>query len=158
MATKLIEILVLEIPLYKELLSLLQEEKRLLSTRTRDELYQLSGKIEALVFKVKGIEKLRDAAVLNLAASLDIDTANKAEINLTKILKRVKEPYRSKLKEQQQLLLALVGSIEELNRENSVIIGRSIENIKTAFDFLREFSALPLYKSNGIVDNKPLSR
>lgn len=158
MARKLIEILVLEIPLYKELLSLLQDEKRLLSTRTRDELYQLSGKIESLVFKVKAVERARDHAVLLLASSLDIDTSGAADITLTKLLKHVKEPEHSELKSLQALLLALVSSIEELNRENSVIIGRSIENIKTAFDFIREFSSLQLYKSNGVVDNQPVNR
>lgn len=158
MATKLIDILELEIPLYKELLLLLQEEKRLLSTRTRDELYQLSAKIEALVFKIKSIEKARDTAVFSLAASLGIEASNSAEINLTKLLTHIKEPHRSELKRLQQLLLALVGSIEELNKENSVIIGRSIENIKTAFDFIREFSSSQLYKSNGVVDNQPINR
>lgn len=158
MARKLIEILVLEIPLYKDLLSLLQEEKRLLSTRTRDELYQLSSKIKALAFKIKEIERIRDGAVIELAASHGIDTSNVLELNLTKLLKHIKEPERGELIAQQALLLALVGSIEELNKENSIIIGRSIEHIKTAFDFIREFSSMQLYKSNGAVDNQTVGR
>ncbi|MEE9543378.1 MAG: flagellar protein FlgN [Thermodesulfobacteriota bacterium] len=158
MAKKLINILNQEMPLYKELLSLLQEEKRLLSTRTRDELYQLSARIEALVFKVKGMERAREAAVTELALSLGLEETEARRVNLTKLLNSLKEPYRGELQRLQSLFLALVGSIEELNRENSVIIGRSIDNIKSTFDFIRELSSLQLYKPNGIVDNPPINR
>jgi flagellar biosynthesis/type III secretory pathway chaperone len=156
MAKKLINILNQEMPLYKELLSLLQEEKRLLSSRTRDDLYQLSARIEGLAFKVKSMERAREGAVTELALTLGLADASK--VNLTEILKNLKEPNKSELKRQQGLFLAIVGSIEELNRENSVIIGRSIENIKSAFDFVRELSSLQIYKPNGVVDNPPLNR
>ena len=158
MAKKLINILNQEMPLYKELLSLLQEEKRLLSTRTRDELYQLSARIEGLAFKVKSMERAREAAVTELALSLGFDESETRRVNLTQLLNSLKEPNKTELKRLQALFLAIVGSIEELNRENSIIIGRSIENIKTAFDFVRELSSLQLYKSSGIVDNPPLNR
>jgi flagellar biosynthesis/type III secretory pathway chaperone len=158
MAKKLINILNQEMPLYKELLSLLQEEKRLLSTRSRDELYQLSARIEGLAFKVKSMERAREAAVTELALSLGFDESETRRVNLTQLLNSLKEPNKTELKRLQALFLAIVGSIEELNRENSIIIGRSIENIKTAFDFVRELSSLQLYKSSGIVDNPPLNR
>ena len=158
MAKKLINILNQEMPLYKEMLSLLQEEKRLLSTRTRDELYHLSARIEALAFKVKSMERAREKAVTALAISLGFDSSKATTVNLTKLLESIKEPNKGELKRLQSIFGAIVGSIEELNKENSIIIGRSIENIRTAFDFVRELSSLQLYKSTGTVDNPPLHR
>ncbi|MBI5234188.1 MAG: hypothetical protein HY880_07520, partial [Deltaproteobacteria bacterium] len=55
MSTRLIEILGLETALYSDLLNCLQEEKKLLLRRSKEELYELASRMEALVYKIKDI-------------------------------------------------------------------------------------------------------
>ncbi len=153
MITKLIDILDRETVLYGDLLGLLQEEKRLLSRRDKEKLHALSTDIEKLTFKAKGLETLRASIIDGLAISFGIaDAASTTEINLTTIIEYTPEPEKDELKSIQAKLLAITDGIETLNRQNSLIIGKGLENIKSAFEFLREISSFDTYQSSGKLD------
>ncbi len=153
MIKKLIEILKMETVLYGDLLGLLQEEKRLLSRREKDKLHALSTEIEKLTFKAKGLETLRATVIDGLATSFGIvDAGSARNINLSDIIEYTQAPEKDELKSIQGKLLAITDGIETLNRQNSLIIGKGLENIKSAFEFLREISSFDTYQSSGKLD------
>ncbi len=158
MVKRLIEVLEQEVELYEELLHLLQEEKRFLSVRKREELHLIANKIETLVFKVKGIEGVRNGVVGMLAKSYGLDaeeSGRASKVNLSMLINSVEVFYRPRLKVLQSNLLSLLDGIGELNRGNSRVISRSIENIRTAFLFLRELSMIDTYSPSGKVNGMP---
>lgn len=148
----LIDILEQEASSYNELLSLLQEERKLLSNRRNDELYKLVGMIENLVFKIRGLEDVQNNVVEKLLSSYSVSTVpnNKPKtVNLSQVISLVGMPNQELLKRLQSKLLALVESVKELNSENKIIINRGIENINTTIMFLKDFSAFETYNPSG---------
>ncbi|MBI5598583.1 MAG: flagellar protein FlgN [Deltaproteobacteria bacterium] len=150
MPHKLVNILEQEMVLYIELISLLQEEKRLLSKRATDELHQLAARIEGVAFKIKGMDGARSRVAGELAARYGLAGSLPASLSLSMVIGRVEEPWKGRLNELRSRLLSLVGAIRELNRENSIVIGRGMENIKTAFLFLKELSTFETYQPSGM--------
>lgn len=140
-----------EVGLYKELIAHLQEEKQLLARRRRDELYQVANTIETLVFKIKGIEGVRSriAEELVFLSLSQRDGCVSDTVTLSSVIGIVEEPWKSELTALQCILSSLVDTIRELNSENSIITSRSIENINTAFQFLKEISSAGVYKPSG---------
>ncbi len=153
MLYRLIELLEHEVNLYKELLTLIQDEKRLLSRRKKEELHRIVNRIETLVFKIKGVEGVRDELMESIADEYNIKTVNSdfnQKVNLSQLIGAIKEaPQKDRLRELKSNLLAITDGIKMLNKENSVVITRNIENIKSAFLFLKEFSASETYKPSG---------
>lgn len=141
---RLITILTEEVVLYKELLSLLKDEKKVLVVRREDEVYQLARKIELVVSKARALEEVRHGLVRELVGNPLLSPQG---VNLSMVIEAVEEPYKGELKELQSRLIALMDSIKEINMENSIIIRRSIENIRTAFAFLKELSSFETYQS-----------
>ena len=140
-----------EVGLYKELIAHLQEEKQLLARRRRDELYQIANTIETLVFKIKGIEAMRSriAEELVFLSFSQREGGGSDTVTLTTVIGVVEEPWKSELSDLQCILSSLVDTIRELYSENSIITSRSIENINTAFQFLKELSSAGVYKPTG---------
>ncbi|MBI5327353.1 MAG: flagellar protein FlgN [Deltaproteobacteria bacterium] len=160
MLNKLIDTLEQEIVLYKDFLSLLQEEKKLLCSRKSGDLYRLAGRIETQVFKIKGMERKRNEIVDAIARmyALNGNAAGLSPaINLSGIITAAEKPHKELLKCLQSRLLAVVNSIKELNQENGIIINRSMENINKAFMFIKEFSLVKTYHSSGMIAD-PSSR
>ncbi len=146
MIKRLIDTLNKETELYKELLSLLQEERSLLGRRRGDELQRIASKIESLAFKIKGVEDVRRGCVEAIGENLGIGGDG---IKLSRIIESVGEPYRSILKHIQSNLLSITGSIKELNVENGIVIRRGMDYIQSAFLFLKEISTFETYKPTG---------
>ncbi|MCK5237173.1 MAG: flagellar protein FlgN [Deltaproteobacteria bacterium] len=141
-----------EIGLYKELIAHLQEEKQLLARRRRDELYQIANTIETLVFKIKGVDGLRSRMaeeLVFLAGAGQRQGVASVGVTLTTVIGVVEEYHKGELMNLQSIIASLVDTIKELNRENSIITSRSIENINTAFQFLQELSTTGVYKPTG---------
>ncbi len=149
MIKRLIDTLNKETELYKELLSLLQEERRLLSRRRGEELQRIASKIESLVFKIKGVEDARRGCVEAIGENLGIGEDGGDGIRLSRIIDSIEQPYRSILKQIQSNLLSITGSIKELNMENGIVIKRGMDYIQSAFLFLREMSTFETYKPTG---------
>jgi flagellar biosynthesis/type III secretory pathway chaperone len=151
MVEKFINTLRQEVGLYKELIAHLQEEKQLLARRRRDELYQIANTIETLVFKIKGIGGVRSriADELVFLSLSQREGGGSDTVTLTTVIGVVEEPWKSELVALQCILSSLVDTIRELNSENSIITSRSIENINTAFQFLKELSSAGVYKPSG---------
>ena len=153
MLDELINILTCEIGLYKELVSLMQEEKRVLCSRRRgEELHKLAVRMETLVFKIKGLENSRQDVTNRIVSSYGlrgIGTPALEDMNLSKIIMAVDEPYKARFQALRSKLGALAESIKELNRGNGIIINRSIDNIKTAFLFLKEITVPETYRPSG---------
>ncbi len=149
MTNNLIDILEQETDLYEEVMTLLQEEKIILGKRESETLLEHARKMESAAFKGRCLETLRNEIVDTLVETFGIKQTVKKDINLSKIIEHVNDPDRTKLKELQTSLLALVDGIEMLNQENSLVIDKGLGNIKDAFEFLSEISTADTYKENG---------
>ncbi|MBI5682877.1 MAG: flagellar protein FlgN [Deltaproteobacteria bacterium] len=149
MVNRLIDILEQEVTSYIELITLLQDEKRLLANRRNDELYQLVGRIESLAFKIRGLEDVCNNIAEQLLVSYNLPDKDIKKVNLSRVIEIIGVPHNELLKGLQSKLLALVEGVKELNQENRVIINRGIENINTAIMFLKDFSAFETYKPTG---------
>jgi len=153
MLDELTNILTREVVFYKELISLMQEEKRVLCTRRRGaELHKLAAGMETLVFKIKGLGDSRSDVAKRIVASYGLNGKQlppSGDVNLSQIIMAVDEPYKARFKDFKSRLSALAESIKELNMANGIVINRSIENIKTAFLFLKEITIPETYQPSG---------
>ncbi|MEE8574416.1 MAG: flagellar protein FlgN [Thermodesulfobacteriota bacterium] len=144
---KLVEILKSELLIYNELFALLSAERELLKTRSKDDLYNLTGDIETLAYKVKGLEVVRGAEVSALSSTLGLA----GEVSLKRIIDNAPSREKQELTGLRASLVAILTDITNINRENGVMIDRSINNIKGAFNFLRDLSSVDTYSSDGKV-------
>ena len=153
MLNRLVKTLKQETIIYEDLLSLLKEEKVLLSKRVTDEIYQMAGSIEMAMSKAVSIRELRTALMGDLAKSyglVDSDKNTSSGIKLSSIIQIIEGPYKELLNNLQTKLLLLVEGIEALSKENRIVIDRGINNIESAYLFLREISAPnATYRSSG---------
>ncbi|MBI5233832.1 MAG: hypothetical protein HY880_05710, partial [Deltaproteobacteria bacterium] len=84
-------------------------------------------------------DKVAKDAVLNLGLS------GGETPGLSAIIAKVHSPLNGILKERQSVLVSIINSIEEITRENSIIIGRSLDNINKAFMFLKGLTSPETY-------------
>ena len=155
MTNKLVKILEQEAIIYEDLLSLLQEEKALLSKRVTDELHQMAGSIETLMSKAINIREVRTELMDELAKSYGLVASDKntsSRIKLSSIIQVVEGSHKELLKNLQSKLFLLVGGIDALSKENRIVIDRGINNIESAYLFLRKISVpTATYQSSGKV-------
>ncbi len=153
MLNRLIKTLEQETIIYEDLLSLLKEEKALLSKRVTDEIHQMAGSIEAAMSKAVNIRELRTELMNDIAKSFGLvgsDKNTSSRIKLSSIIQMVEGAHKKLLKNLQSKLLFLVEGIDALSKENRIVIDRGINNIESAYLFLREISApTATYQSSG---------
>lgn len=135
------------------LIELLQEEKRLLATRSKEPLLELSQRIERAVFKSRRLETLRSGLVAAMLSGRDIGASEGAAPTLVDIIKLIEEPDRGMVRDLRDTLRAQADVIMTLNKENSIIIDKGLANIKAAFEFLNEVAAIGGYGAAGTITN-----
>lgn len=153
MLNRLIKTLEQETIIYENLFSLLKEERALLSKRVTDEIHQMAGSIEVTMSKAVNIRELRTALMDDIAKSFGLvgsDKNTSSRIKLSSIIQMVEGSHHKLLKNLQSKLLLLVEGIDALSKENRIVIDRGINNIESAYLFLREISApTATYQSSG---------
>ena len=153
MLNKLVKTLQKKIIIYEELFSLLKEEKVLLSKRVTEEMHQMAGSIEIAMSRAVSVRELRSELMGDLSKSFGLVGSGKnasSKIKLSSIIQMTEGSHKKLLKNLQSKLLLLVEGIDVLSKENRIVIDRGINNIESAYLFLRKIATpTATYQSSG---------
>lgn len=145
-------ILLDEIDLYRELLSILQKEKEVMIDVSADKIMKCIKEKETLGLKLRMLEDYRITVVKRLSEKLNIP---EEDIKLSRLSEIVDEPYSSQFKRYSSDIRALTMSIEEVNRYNKEFIERSLVSIRSSLSILNLLnSSNPTYLQTGEVQGE----
>ena len=152
--------------LIRQILRLLQEEAARLREflnllhRERDaairveffELHQVGKLKEEVVGHLRHLESRRRSSLIELAARLDIPAET---VTLQELAQRMGEPHSQRLTQRRSELLALIQSVQEVNRQNRALLAHAIELLKGSYRLLDELTAeSPVYARTGGISAK----
>ncbi len=122
-----------ETDLYRSLLLALQKEKKAIVDSELVELNETSKEKENLLLKIRILEEQRLRMVERLAENLAYSPQG---LTLAELSQLVEEPYSTRLKDCSSNLLALVQSIQEVNRGNRSLLTHSLELVRGSLTLL----------------------
>ncbi|MBI1911722.1 MAG: flagellar protein FlgN [Deltaproteobacteria bacterium] len=141
----IIDHLVKEIALFKELVTILQIETEDLVSRDYKGLYETISRKEHLLVRIGSMGKIRQKLISDCANGLGIT----GEQNLTSIIDKTGGSRTEELKNCRDTIYSLAESVKELNDLNSKVIKGSLENISKTLGFLGNFLPNSNYKASG---------
>ena len=140
-------ILMREIELHKNLLSLLHKEKACLIDLSTEEIVENTKKKETCTLKIKMLEESRLSLIKRLSPHFSIPLQ---DLTLSKLISLLEEPHRSDLDAVRSTLRSLMKSIQEINQHNSMVVKDALHYCQRSLDFLYSATvANPTYVDNG---------
>lgn len=124
--TSLTKVLERETQIYTELLTLVKETQQALIDNHMDGLNKCLDAKQELLAKAAKLEEMRQN---HLDQLLEIFQLEREKGNLTNLIERVPQEFKGKLTACQQQLQQLVDDINEINRQNEVLIKDSLKFI-----------------------------
>jgi Trp operon repressor len=124
MLNDLCDLLQRECDTYRSLLSLLQKERKIVVDCSIEDLIQTNKEKENLVLKIRILEQSRQALLEKIAEKMGVSPA---ELNLSNLEKRIKQPFVSTLRTLRSNLSAILQSIHDVNEENRVFLQHSVD-------------------------------
>jgi flagellar biosynthesis/type III secretory pathway chaperone len=150
MLTDLSDLLHKELDVHRSLLSLLQEERRIVVDCSTEELIQTNKEKENLVLKIRILEQSREAILRKIADKMGLSAD---ELTLSKLEERLKEPFATQLQTLRSKLSAILQSIGEVNQENRVFLQHSVDFVKGSLALIRYLTVSgPTYMASGTLD------
>lgn len=134
-----------EIPLLKELISVLHMETEDLVSRDYKRLYDTVSRKEHLMLRIEAMGRLRSKLLYDAAVA----SGSPENINLSSVIDAADGRLKAELKESQSTLLTLSESVKELSNVNSLVIKGSLENITKALGLLGNFMPKGVYRPSG---------
>ena len=136
-----------EAALYRELLSVLEEEKKAIIGSNLGELGKTGKEKEKLLLKIRTIEEQRQIMIKDLAQSLG---CSPQDLTITKLAEFVETPYSVRFKRFCSDLLPLAKTVREVNDGNKALLRHSVELVRSSFAFLNNLiTANAVYHSSG---------
>ncbi|MCF6159499.1 MAG: flagellar protein FlgN [wastewater metagenome] len=111
---------------YEDILHTAQEKKKHIISGDIDNLESVIYQERNLAERVMLFEEKRRYIMLSINELLG-NTGN--PIKLSKFIEQIKDPYRGKLKEKYDVMIEIVGKVEEVNRINTSLTKYSLEYI-----------------------------
>lgn len=150
---KLIEVLEHEIKIYRGLLDLVRREKEILISPDVEELNASNENKEAMVAKLKLLEKERERVSRELAGEVGADMENP---RLLELALKFDQPRGDRLRSIHTTLNLLVNRIKEFNKENEMLVQSALSSITGAMDAVRSRMAgnKSTYKDKGKMEEK----
>lgn len=133
----LISVLEKETSLYQSFLNLLIKERDSIASFSIDDLNYLSGKKLELIEALREAEGSRVAIIGSMGYALDVKNL---EFTISHLISTVGEPYATRLKNCAGRLSSLVMEVSEFNRDNGVLIERSLKYIGDSIRILSDCS------------------
>lgn len=130
---ELISILEEETLLYQSFLPILKEERGSIASFSVDHLNAIVSKKLELVAAIRAAEGTRGAIVGSISDSLNV---NNIEFTISYLINILPEPHASRLRNCAQRLSSLVGEVSEFNKDNGVLIERSLRYINDSINIL----------------------
>jgi flagellar biosynthesis/type III secretory pathway chaperone len=128
-------ILLNEMDLYRELLSILKKEKDVIIELSVDEIMKCIKEKETLGLKLRMLEESRITIIKSLSDRLNIQ---EEDIKLSRLSEIVDEPYSSQFKRYSSDIRALIKDINEINRYNKEFIEHSLTSIRGSLALLNQ--------------------
>ena len=151
---ELIKKLEIEIRLYKELIALLHEETESVIARDYKRIYAVLGHKEHVLTALDKEVRQRLVLVEELLGGEQLEAEQSAISAL--ILRLPGSPERDELSSARIKLQSLMDSAREVNRVNSHVVQKSLDNINKTLGFLGNLFVKDTYGSNGAVANMEL--
>ncbi len=143
----IISILREQINSYKMLFELLKDERKCLVDIDSDRIEHISKKKDTVVMRLRLLEEERQRLLAEFADDNDVDS------NITlQELGRLTE--NAQIPEMRSQLISLLQSIEEMNRFNSVLIDRSLQQVRTSTGFFNSFLNESTQPNTGVLLSK----
>jgi len=131
----LLDILRREIEVYREILEIIQEERRILLRPSLGGLDESNARKETWILKARLLEEVRMNLVERLAAELGVPVD---EANLSALASAASEGRAEMLRECQSVLKALFQGLRDLNQRNRALIDTSLQFLRDTAGFLNE--------------------
>ncbi|MBW2056217.1 MAG: flagellar protein FlgN [Deltaproteobacteria bacterium] len=148
--TDLSDLLARELEIYRSLLSLLQQERRIVVDCSIPELIQATKEKENLVLKIRILEQSRQAILQDLAGRMGLSPD---ELTLSALEARLEEPLAGRLRSLRSNLSAILRSIQEANEENRVFLQHSADFVRGSLALIRYLAvSSPKYAASGVLD------
>jgi flagellar biosynthesis/type III secretory pathway chaperone len=145
---------------YSLLLNVFQRERRFIIENSLSGIHDCIKQKETVILKLKMLEDSRVAITDKLtdlfkASLVTRHSSLVTPITLSYLSDSTAEPYSSTFKNYRSMLLSLVQSIRDLNRENKNFIEISMDTIRESFKFLNDATnPRPTYLSSGAVHSQ----
>jgi flagellar biosynthesis/type III secretory pathway chaperone len=124
-----------EVKVYRVMLDLVRKEKDVLISAKIDELEECNNAKEAMVLKVRGLERLREKAARDMAIAVGV---NPETPRLLEIAAKLLDPQASRLRSIHSTLDLLIRRIKELNDANEELIKSSLKVVNGALGAIKQ--------------------
>ncbi len=132
---------------YGILLDLLKDERQSLVNMDADRIEHISKEKDTVVMRLRLLEEERQRLIREFADENGIGN----DITLVELGELTENALIPSLRSQ---LLSLLQSIEEMNRFNSVLIDRSLHQVRTSSGFFNSFSKEQTPPNTGVLLSK----
>ena len=153
---ELITILDKELALYRRLLHLLREEKKIMVDYSIDDLGRSNMEKETIGLKLRLLEESRMMLMQRLSPHFDKEPE---EITLADLCAKAGEPMASEIDARRTALKAQIGEVRELNERNRALALHSLSHIQGMINLIRALNAgSPTYEPTGTIkspENRP---
>ncbi len=127
-----------EVALYRELLSVLEDEKNAIIGSNLGELGKIGNEKEKLLLKIRTIDEQRQIMIKDFAQSLK---CSHHDLTITKLAELVETPYALRFKRLCSDLLPLAKTIRDVNDGNKALLRHSVALVRSSFAFLNSLIA-----------------
>lgn len=132
---ELISILEKETLLYQSFLHILKEERGPIASFSVDHLNAIVSKKLELVAAIREAENTRGAIVGSMSDTMNV---NDIEFTISYLIRILDAPYATKLKNCANKLSSMVMEVSEFNKDNGVLIERSLRYINDSIRILSD--------------------
>lgn len=141
--------------LYRVLLETVRREKEILVASQLDDLNENNRAKEAILVKIQVVNEQREQQAQNLSRALNINPQQ--EPRLLELARYTSGENSDRLRNFHSVLEILVKRVQELNKENELLVRSALQHITGAMKAIREdLGEKPTYQRKGEV-NAPAS-
>ncbi len=145
----LTEHLAKEIDVYKELVSVLQQETENLVARDYKGLYETSARKGHIVLRINHLSEVRQKLMNEAARSFGVESA----FNLSELIELAPFTEAEPLRAAQSAILSIVEGVKEINKLNALVVEGSLDNINKTLGLLSNFIPKNIYKPTGAFES-----
>ena len=136
-----------ELKVYRALLDVVRKEKEILISANIEDLNENNKSKEAMLAKLKQLDRLREKHAREAASAVGADTQSP---RLLEIAAKLDQPQADRLRSLHQAHDLLLGRLRELNKKNESLAQSALQNIQGAMQAIRTtLSDSPTYKKQG---------
>lgn len=156
----LIQILEEEITVYRHFLDLVRHEYNILMESKLDALVENNKAKEAMIVKLKSLERIRDKRAKDLTIAVGAQSAiiNNEPLTLLQLAGKLEMAMGDRLRSIHATLELLIKRVKENNHKNEALVQSALTNIKGALENLKHsLQDKKTYKSEGQVAEGPVA-